>query len=55
VLPEGRQAMGALTPSPEDAKKQENRADDLADPTHGHKVLPAEALGRVVRAPSPRG
>ena len=26
--------MGALAPSPEDAKKQEDGANDLANPTH---------------------
>jgi hypothetical protein len=33
--------MGALTPGPEDAKKQEDGADDLANPTHGLKTIPA--------------
>jgi hypothetical protein len=31
--------MGALTPGPEDAKEEENGADDLADPTHSLTVL----------------
>jgi hypothetical protein len=48
VLPEGRQAMGAFTPSPEYAKRQEDPADDLANPTHDLKLLPAEAIVRVV-------
>ncbi len=32
--------MAALAPSPEDAKKQEDGADDLANPTHGRKTIP---------------
>jgi hypothetical protein len=39
MVPEGRKAIGTLTPSPEDAKKEENGADDLADATHSVKVL----------------
>jgi len=34
VVPEGGKAMGALAPSPEDAKKQEDGTNDLANPTH---------------------
>jgi hypothetical protein len=47
VLAEGCKAMGALTPSPEDAKQQEDGADDLANPPHGLTVLPADATVRV--------
>jgi hypothetical protein len=38
VLPEGSKAMGAHAPSPEDAEKQENGADSLANPTHGPRL-----------------
>jgi hypothetical protein len=41
--------MGALTPGPEDAKQQEDGADDLANPTHGLTVLPADATVRAGR------
>jgi hypothetical protein len=47
VLAEGCKAMGALTPSPEDAKQQEDGADDLANPPHGLRVLTADATVRV--------
>ena len=32
--------MAALTPCPEDAEKQKNGADDLANPTHSPKTIP---------------
>jgi hypothetical protein len=35
--------MGALTPGPEDAKKQKNGADELANSTHDLKNIPATA------------
>jgi hypothetical protein len=35
--------MGALSPGPEDAEKQENGADNLANPTHSLKTIPAAA------------
>src|SRR5215475_7350811 len=40
VLPEGGQAMGALTPGPEDTEEEENGADNLANPTHSPKTSP---------------
>ena len=40
VLPEGTKAMAALTPCPEDAEKEKNGADDLANPTHSLKTIP---------------
>jgi hypothetical protein len=39
--------MAALTPDPEDADGQENRADDSANPTHSLETIPADALARV--------
>jgi hypothetical protein len=39
VLPEGTKAVGALTPGPEDAEKQENGADNLANPTHSSQAI----------------
>jgi hypothetical protein len=36
--------MVALAPDPEDAEKQENGADNLANPTHSLKAIPADAL-----------
>lgn len=39
VLPEGTKAVGALTPGPEDAEKQENGADHLANPTHSPQAI----------------
>ncbi len=47
VLPEGSKTMVALTPNPEDAEKQENGADNLANPTHSLKTIPADVLARV--------
>ena len=47
MLPEGTEAMVALTPDPEDAEKQENGADNLANPTHSLNIIPADALTRV--------
>jgi hypothetical protein len=47
VLPESGEAMAALPPGPEDADKQQNGADNLANPTHGLKTIPADALPRV--------
>ena len=41
--------MGAHTPGPENAEKQENGADDLANPTHSLKTIPADVLARVAR------
>ena len=35
--------MGAHTAGPEDAEKQENGADNLANPTHSLKTIPAVA------------
>jgi hypothetical protein len=32
--------MGALTPGPEDAEKQYNGADNLANSTHSPKTIP---------------
>jgi len=40
VLPEGTKAVGALTPGPEDAEKQYNGADNLANSTHSPKTIP---------------
>jgi len=40
VLPEGTKPMGAHTAGPEDAEKQENGADNLADPTHVPRLSP---------------
>ncbi len=39
--------MCALAPRPEHAKKQEDGANDLANPTHGVKAIPADALAGV--------
>jgi len=47
VLPEGSKTMVGLTPNPEDAEKQENGADNLANPTHSLKTIPADVLARV--------
>jgi hypothetical protein len=38
--------MGAHAPGPEDAEKQETGADNLANPTHGPKTIPADGLAR---------
>jgi hypothetical protein len=38
--------MGALTPGPEDAKKQENSAHDQGNPTHDLKTIPQAAIGQ---------
>jgi hypothetical protein len=38
--------MGAHAPGPEDAEKQKNGADNLANPTHGLKTIPADGLAR---------
>jgi len=50
VFPEGSKAMGALAARPEDAEKQEEGADDLANPTHGLKIIPADAFVRASKA-----
>ncbi len=47
VLPEGSKTMVALTPDPEEPEKQENDADNLANPTHSPKIIPADVLARV--------
>ena len=39
VLPKGSEAIGALTPGPKDAEKQDSGADYLANPTHGLRVF----------------
>lgn len=49
MLPEGSKTMVALTPGPEDAEKQENSADNLANPTHSLKTIPVDVLARVAR------
>ena len=42
--------MAALTPGPENAKKQENGAGDLANTTHGLNTIPGPGLSRVTVA-----
>jgi hypothetical protein len=50
MLPKGSEAMTGLTPDPEDAEKQENGADNLANPTHSPKTIPAAAAAAVDRS-----
>jgi hypothetical protein len=50
VFPEGSKAMSALASGPEDAEKQEEDADDLANPMHGLKIIPADAFVRASKA-----
>ena len=51
MVPEGRKAMAALTPGPKDAEKQENGADNLANPTHALKTIPAATAVTGLRDP----